>query len=222
MIEFQRIKNTQTVVDYILECVQNSARDKKVLLLVPGGSALPIARTVLANIPQETRKNIAVTLTDERYGDIGHADENWTELVKDIELSGYAHTVAVNAGKNFATTVADFSDNLEMLLEWSDVVIGLFGMGADGHTAGMLPHSSATRTTKAADGYQAGPFMRITTTAHVLSRIDTAVLYAVGEEKQPMLDALSQEISYEDVPAQLLKKAKKLIVFNDYKGAYAL
>ena len=221
MIEFKRIDKPRPAAEYLVELLQSKARNKKILFLVPGGSALPIARTVLAKLPSAVRMNIAITLTDERYGAIGHKDENWNQLVDGIELSSYAEALPVNTGAELDTTEQNYAKNLERLVEWADQVIGLFGMGADGHTAGILPQSAATAATSYACAYSAEPFVRITTTPLFFKHLDTAVLYAVGEDKQPMIDALSRDVSYVVMPAQLLKEARHFIVFNDYKGVYS-
>src|SRR4051812_16644787 len=48
---------------------------KKVLWLVPGGSNIPVASRIMSSL-HNNLGNLTVTLTDERYGDIGHADSN--------------------------------------------------------------------------------------------------------------------------------------------------
>jgi 6-phosphogluconolactonase/glucosamine-6-phosphate isomerase/deaminase len=91
-------------------------------------------------------------------------------------------------------------------------------MGADGHTAGILPHSEAVNDGEFAHGYSAGEFERITMTPIAISQLDEAVLYAEGEAKWPMIDQLESDALFTDQPAQGLKRAAKLTVFNDHKG----
>jgi len=52
-----------------------------VLWLVPGGSNIPIAVEAMDMIRKEmsglSLKYLTITLSDERYGSVGHKDSNW-------------------------------------------------------------------------------------------------------------------------------------------------
>jgi 6-phosphogluconolactonase/glucosamine-6-phosphate isomerase/deaminase len=91
-------------------------------------------------------------------------------------------------------------------------------MGADGHTSGILPHSKALSSTQLAEFYDGGQYIRITTTARLISRLDLAVVYSADKEKEPALIKLKQTVDPALQPVQLLKKAKELVIFNDSVG----
>ena len=113
--------------------------DKKVLFFVAGGSAIPIAvkiAEILNNSSSNNLKNLTVTLTDERYGDIGHTDSNYFQLFEKGFNLRDAKIIPVLIGEDKDTTVQKFNEILKNELDLSDYKIGLFGIGTDGHIQG--------------------------------------------------------------------------------------
>jgi len=98
-------------------------------------------------------------------------------------------------------------------------IAGLFGIAQDGHTAGILPQSPASRLSMSdkqyASGYKSELFTRITITPAFFPHIDFAVAYAAGSAKIAVLESMNGEIPVQDQPAQLLKKTKETIIFTD-------
>lgn len=216
---FKKINSTALVTDYLFTDISMQlAKGKKVLWLIPGGSAIPIAQDVLQRLQTIDCSQLAISLTDERWGDVGHTDENWTTIFNDTSKPAGANCVPVNQGKNIEHTTMDYHAKLKQLFEWADYRIGFFGIGPDGHTAGILPHSPAVRSLDLGAGYDAGNYRRITMTPLAIERLNTAIVYAAGKPKHPILDGLSNDISIDDMPSQALKRAGKLVIFNDYKG----
>jgi 6-phosphogluconolactonase/glucosamine-6-phosphate isomerase/deaminase len=121
-------------------------------------------------------------------------------------------------GKDIETTAKDFASVLSEQIKKADYAIGLFGMGADGHTAGILPNSPAVNAEGYASFYSTPQFGRVTMTFDAIKNLDEAVLYAVGEAKHKMLDKLEQDLELSEQPAQILKKINRLSIYNDYKG----
>jgi 6-phosphogluconolactonase/glucosamine-6-phosphate isomerase/deaminase len=193
---------------------------KKVLWLVPGGSAIALAAEVAKRLRDVPLNTLTITLTDERYGPVGHPDSNWLQL----EQAGFmplpgAQLLPVLTGTSMGETVAQFSSVLKEQLAVADYALGLFGIGADGHTAGILPHSPAVTSQDFAAGYDAISFQRITMTPPAIAKLDEAVVSAMGETKWPVIDELeSTDKPIPDQPAQLLKQVPKLTIFNDHKG----
>jgi len=218
---FKHVQSADQVAVYIASAVQEKLRTATpVLWLVPGGSAIAVAATASRLLRESgvPLNNLTVTLTDERYGDVGHPDSNWPQL----QAAGFdvpdATLLPVLHGGSLSETVAQFATTLETELNKATFRLGLFGIGADGHTAGMLPHSSAVAETGFAHGYDAGNFTRITMTRPAIALLDEVVVYAVGEEKWPILQQLEADVPVEDQPAQALKQVPIVTIFNDYKG----
>jgi 6-phosphogluconolactonase/glucosamine-6-phosphate isomerase/deaminase len=222
VINFIRITSPDPVIEYITDALTTRlSKGKRVLWLVPGGSSIAIAAAVAKQLQGVPLEKLTVTLTDERFGEVDHPDSNWRQLSKaGFELPGAALRPVLK-GRDMAATVRNFADTLEEEFDRADYRIGFFGIGPDGHTAGILPGSSAVDADDMTNGYDAGNFRRITMTPIAIEQLDEAVVYAVGEAKWPVIDELSTSIDPGDQPAQILKTVPLLTVFNDHTGEAA-
>ncbi len=200
---------TQTLTDRL-------QKGESVLWLVPGGSAMASASRVLENLEDVDTSRLCITLTDERYGSPGHDDENWSQLGRLGFVLNSINAYRVLRGEDAETTATDFSHKLGELFATYQYKIGLFGIGADGHTAGIKPHSSATTSSELAVHFAGSDFERVTMTAKAVRRLDEVVAYARGEEKfETLTNLLHETASIEDQPAQVLKEVKKSTLFSD-------
>ena len=195
VVEFIKINSITPVVDYLTDTISNAlVQGKQVLWLVPGGSSITIAAEVSKKLQSYPVDKLYVTLTDERYGDVGHADSNWLQL----EQAGFnlpeANLRPVLIGQDFANTVAEFGKVIDKDMQAVDFSIGFFGIGPDGHTAGILPDSPAVSDIALTSGYDAGVFKRVTITGRSIDRLDEAVVYGVGEDKWPVIDQLDTDL----------------------------
>lgn len=216
---FRQVMSAGSVAAHLAEVIGEKLRGgKRVLWLVSGGSAIAVAAEASKQLQGVPLENLTVTLTDERYGDVGHPDSNWSQL----QTAGFdlpdANLLPVLHGDGMQATVQKFATALEQTLAEVDFRIGLFGIGVDGHTAGILPHSVAVAETNLASGYDGGNFLRITMTPPAIARLDEAIAYAVGEAKWPVLDQLESGIPADDQPAQFLKQVPTVTIYNDHKG----
>ncbi len=194
--------------------------DKKVLFFVAGGSAIPIAvkiAEILNNSSSNNLKNLTVTLTDERYGDIGHTDSNYFQLFEKGFNLRDAKIIPVLIGEDKDTTVQKFNEILKNELDLSDYKIGLFGIGTDGHTAGILPDSVVVDCQDLVCGYDTPKFSRITITPKTIEKLDEAIVWAQGEDKWEVIKNLSEDVDIKKQPAQILKKVPLLTVFTNIK-----
>ncbi|MEO5628081.1 MAG: 6-phosphogluconolactonase [Candidatus Saccharimonadales bacterium] len=214
-----KITNRQPVVDYLADLLQKKlAAGQKVLWLVPGGSAINVAVAVAVKLKDTDLTNLTVTLTDERFGPVGHPNSNWGQLhAANFHLPG-ATMVPVLHGHNIKETTTEFARHLQDYCQASAYCIGLFGIGGDGHTAGILPGSSAVVATDWAACYDTPEFQRITMTPPAVAALSEAVVYVMGDSKLEALNNLQKDVPLEQQPAQALKKVPKLTVFNDQIG----
>lgn len=218
-MEFIKSTDQKAIATYILyRIVAELEMGKKVVWFMPGGSAIPIVRDILSQLTQFDTKNLAVTLTDERYGNPGHNDENWSAIMKDLPTPKDATYLPINNGDSLEQTILSHQKSLRELLDWADHTIGFFGIGTDGHTAGILPKSPAASSTDSVCGYESEPYTRITITAPVITSLQDGFVYAMGREKHDVLDMLEVDIDPVAMPSQLLKSIPELLIFNDYKG----
>ncbi|MBH2007346.1 6-phosphogluconolactonase [Candidatus Saccharibacteria bacterium] len=211
-------QDDQKIVEYLTSTlIANLHADKAVLWLVPGGSAMKVATKVLAELEDVDTSKLCITLTDERYGRPNHPDENWMQL----EQLGF-NLATINAyrvlrGEDIETTAQDFANKLSQLFATYDYKIGLFGIGADGHTAGIKPRTIAASSDENAAQFEGEDFARVTMTPKAIAQLDEAVAYAHGDDKHLTLSQLlHEEIDIYDQPAQALKTVPKVTLFSDF------
>lgn len=197
---------------------------KKVLFLISGGSAIPVVLKTADILRESANKNqsknlqnLTITLADERYGEIDHPDSNWRQLTEKGFNLPEAKIIYVLTGDDMETTAEKWNEALKQELEKADYRIGLFGIGADGHTAGILPESPAVLSDSFAHGYTTSQFSRITMTGKAIEKLDEAVAWVQGENKWGVIESLAKNADINLQPAQILKKVPLLTIFTDYK-----
>jgi 6-phosphogluconolactonase len=198
----------EMLIQKIADEITEQAKTRKVLYLASGGSSIPVSVAVLKSLSPETMRKLTLTLTDERYGNVGHPDSNWQQL-KDVGLdtSMFSCVPVLPPGELEKEEVAEhFEEHLSALFKTSPYIIALFGIGADSHIAGILPDSDAVKEEKHLVAvYDAGAFTRITITPPVFHMIDSAYVYARGESKRAAVDGIGQELPFVSFPNQLVK-----------------
>lgn len=218
-MSFRRIASAEPAAAYLAGCLSEHLKaGERVLWLVPGGSGAEVAARTSQLLQGTPLENLTITLTDERYGPVGHPDSNWLHLAHaGMHVTG-AHLAPVLHGEDLRLTAEQFADRLKQLLSDSDYRLGLFGIGDDGHTAGILPGSPALRAKELAASFDTETFQRVTITPPAIARLTEAVVYAVGSNKYQQLERLEQDVAAAEQPAQILKLVPKLTIFNDAKG----
>jgi 6-phosphogluconolactonase/glucosamine-6-phosphate isomerase/deaminase len=191
---------------------------RQVVWLVSGGSCVSVAveaRCVLGELGSGV--SLHVVLIDERYGDIGHSNSNSEQLIQaGFDVQGLTfHQMLL--GEDIETTTKRYDVLLSTLFEESDYTIGLFGMGADAHTSGLLPGNPLMEDKHFVGRYDGPDFQRITTTPACIRSIDEAVLYAVGGNKWPALAGLELDGDANIEPVRVLKGISPLNIFTDYQ-----
>ena len=190
---------------------------KKVLLFVTGGSSIAVGVKVCELLQGKRVENLTILLTDERYGPLKHENSNWYRLVKNgFNISG-AIFIPILVGEGIISTTKKFDAVLDQQLKTADYKVGLFGIGKDGHTAGILPESVAVLNQDLACSYDTPVFVRITITPKTIEKLDEAVVWMQGQEKWQVLKDLEKDIDIMKQPAQILKKVPSLTIFTDYK-----
>lgn len=192
--------------------------DDSVLLLLSGGSSIQIATIISRELSGCNLSNLAISLTDERYGKPGHHDENWQQLVDEgLNLPG-ATLYRPLQGNNIIQTVSDFENWLQDQLDHTGYKIGIFGIGTDGHTAGIKPESPATKTTGLASSFQGDDYQRVTMSFNAIRQLDEAVVQVSGQDKRQVLsDFIHKDMPLSRQPAQILKEVPKVTIYSNLK-----
>ncbi len=193
-------------------------QDKKVLWFLTGGSSIPSCVETL-NILKDSNvnlKKITVTLTDERYGEVGHPDSSWKKLIDAGFDFDSVNTIPVLTGNSFDETAINFEDDLQLALRQHGAVIAQFGIGSDLHIAGILPESPATDEICLVAGYISEPFQRITLSFSAIRYIDKAFVFIFGESKKDVISELKGSLlPVKEKPANILKEIKEVHIYSD-------
>lgn len=211
------------------------AKDTPTLLLLSGGSALALLDPTLAEMLD---KRVTIGMLDERHTN-DPRNQNFTQLT---HTDFYSR--ARERGCVFLSTIPKQSESLaenaerfeQSLRAWcaehpEGHVIATQGIGADGHTAGILPFpEDPALFTKHFDnplhwvaGYAVTPEKnphreRITVTLPFLrSMVSETIVYAVGKEKH---DALARTLAARgllvETPARIIHEMSLATLFTDY------
>lgn len=192
----------------------------KVLWLICGGSNIPLAKEAMdiirSKVNTEQLGNLTVGQTDERYGSPGHKDSNW----KQMEDAGFnfdnTQAAPMLLGESFEETVRDYERRISEAFGESDITIAQFGIGADGHIAGMLPHTGGIEEEKLVFAYESAPFTRVTLTPPAFEHIDVAYTFAFGEGKHDAVTKLWQkDLTVLEMPCQILKRIPESYFYSD-------
>lgn len=190
----------------------------KVLWLLSGGSNIGIELAVLGQLQHATAQNLVISLIDERHVALDSPDSNWHQLTSQGLNDHKARLVPpiIDTNLDLLAAAHDFGVRLGTEIAQADAAIGQFGIGADGHTAGILPRSMGVHEGHSlVIGYEGPDFQRITTTPALFRQLNLAIAVAMGQDKRDALQKLDSDASDDDVPARLLLQAKDLIVYTD-------
>lgn len=231
-----RIQSSDAVRESLARRIVPRLRaNEPVLFIASGGSTAPVAAGVCADIAREFRDRaqalkllMSVTLADERYGAEGHPDSNWRRLLENgldpgpfasfpiIRSTAASADGADSDARAFGGMLADAAARRD---QGALYVVGLFGVGEDGHTAGILPGSPAAAIP--ADGhdyaiaYRSAIFYRITMTPAFFGHVDFAAALAAGPEKRAVIESLRSDGSAAEQPARLIALAREYALYVD-------
>ncbi len=205
----------QCIAELILHSV---ALEKPVLWLVSGGSCIGVAVAVseiLSKNISDTAE-IHVALVDERYGAQGHENSNWSQLMSAGFVTGSMHMNPIlQTSSSVQETTEDYNIRIQKLLDRELTIIGLFGIGADGHTAGLLPNNSVSNSEKLYAHYDGLDFERITATPKMIGLAHHTVIYATGDTKKVAISELIESGAKSNLPAAVLWQNQNAALFSD-------
>lgn len=215
------IKSSDNIGE-IANFVANLINDKlqqnlKVIWFVSGGSVVPLEILILKKINRFNICNLIVTLADERFVAVDSVDSNWFKLKEEGFFMDGVKMIPYLMGEDLISTVKNIEKKLKKEIDNSDYKIGIFGIGTDGHTAGILPYTFAVLNNELLCAYDTELYERITITPSTIKMLDEAIVYAVGKTKWPVIEKLIfDDLSINEQPSQVLKKVPLLTIFTDY------
>lgn len=220
-MEFIKTSSWQRGIKDLTARLNNElSASKRVLWLIGGGSNIAASVEVMAALSEAATKHLTIFLTDERYGDVGHIHSNSQQLIEaGFQTKEAVFVPMLQPGFTMEETQERYAQALERATEHADIVIAQSGIGADGHIAGILPHSPAVHASGWIVGYEAPHYMRMTMTFEALRNIDAAYYMAFGDDKATALKQLRDEtLPLDDQPSQILKELPQAYVYNDQIG----
>lgn len=220
-MDFILSPDAEAAVDAITARLQTElSANKKVLWFVTGGSNIQNAVAIMSRLSDEQSQHLTVTLTDERYGAVGHPDSNWQQLIAAGFNFRQSDQIPVLTGDlPLEQTREGFETALQRAYSENPVVIGLYGMGPDGHISGILPGSPALGITDLCAAYVTPTYTRVTTTFEAIKKCQVGYLVCLGADRRPALEKLKRDdISLSEQPAQILKQLPEAHVYNNQIG----
>jgi 6-phosphogluconolactonase/glucosamine-6-phosphate isomerase/deaminase len=214
------IKQTEGLPEALAQKLNQAlAEHRRVVWLVSGGSNVAISAEAMRLVNSSTSPQLVVMQVDERFVAPDSPDSNWKQLLDAGFDTGKAtcYPVLNRAAKTLEETAAAYAEVVAREFEAADYIIGQFGVGSDGHVAGIKPHSPAVTSEEYVTGYPWDDFQRVTLTFPAIRRVDAACSFIFGGDKRPVLDRLSAGSSpLEDFPAGVLCEILDSTVYNDY------
>ena len=189
--------------------------DKHTLLALSGGTSVDY-RVMLATTEGTEILPGAICVVDERYGEEFHRDSNELLLknqgIKDFADEECIETHKILKGQKFLKTAKIYKKEIEDLFKRFKKRVGVMGIGANLHTAGIFPFSVAAHSPDFVVAEEVdGKFpKRITLTLKALGEFSSFVLLVFGASKLDALRTLldERENDIQKYPAIFYRKAR--------------
>ncbi len=207
-----------------------SNKDKPVLLLLSGGSALSILDYVSK---QGTGDHLTIAMIDERFSN-NTTINNFAQFQKTD-----FYTFALEMETNFFGSLPRKDETKEMLAtrlennikNWktensSGVIFAVLGMGADGHTAGIFPivdenkfnslFNSESWVTSYTTPEENICRERVSAILSLLKIFDSTIVFVCGQDKKQKFDFVTKKLGTINLlPALVWHEMNNVEVFTD-------
>jgi len=230
-ISIFRVKNEQEGIMLAKKKLYESC-DKKSALFLSGGLT---PKHLYETFAKEKKLKIgAAAMVDERFGKAFHENSNEKMMKKTGLLSFFKknnipfYSILKN-GLDREQLAEEYDETVRFLLFHFERSIAVFGIGIDGHTAGLPANvkfwqegivqdktSFVTEYNDTKGHYRE----RITLTFNAMSQIDMLVVLAFGENKKEALKKMFKEGPLEEIPARFYLKSgisQKTLLITDQK-----
>jgi 6-phosphogluconolactonase len=221
-------KVAQAAADIIVATAQRAAAEGRTLSLVlSGGSTPKILYQLLAAEPYRSQvewPSVEIFFGDERAVPPDHPDSNF-KMANEALLSrvplrpDHVHRMRGEIDPNDAAV--EYGQMLKSRFVDAGPDVTLLGMGDDGHTASLFPHSPAVRETRHrcvaqfVEKSTTGPSWRITLTAPFLNRSSKILVMVTGQSKAARLaEVLEGPKDPQRLPMQLILPANPVFLLD--------
>jgi 6-phosphogluconolactonase/glucosamine-6-phosphate isomerase/deaminase len=214
----QLVRETTDLGEKMADALRSALQSyDRVIWLVSGGSNITISVDAMRRLDDELTRKLVIMQADERFVPLDSKDCNWHQLVNAGFDTKHATAFPVLVmGESRDETAARYSETVLREFIAADYIVGQFGVGTDGHIAGIKPGSQASISDELACGYRGEDFERVTLTFPALQQVDEAFAFVFGDEKRPILERLLGDIqSLAEFPAGVLRTTPISTIYND-------
>lgn len=222
-MKFTRDAKSVAIQTITSDIQQHLEMGDHVLWLTSGGSAIDVQVQIMDALSSIFTGNELSDLTilpvDERYGPFDHVDSNGAQLGR-AGFNPYPSLWldVLSENKSFKDTASFYEELTATAFKEADYIVATLGMGADGHTAGVLPDSPAVKDEQSiVVAYAWSDYERMTLGLSSLAKISAAYVLCYGDTKQEALSRLQQNTEpLSKLPAKLLYDIENVTIYNDF------
>ena len=190
----------EKAAQYIEEKMRTAILTKGSFTMAISGGKTPWQMLKILSKAKLRWEKVFLFQVDERVAPDGNEERNLTQLFKSIEGSGIMTRINVFPmhviSENLAEETKAYSEVIQRVTENGELDLIHLGMGADGHTASLIPGDSVCEVADADIAMTADPYqgrMRMTITYPLINRAKEVLWLVTGEEKAEMLQRLLQQ-----------------------------
>ncbi len=219
-----QVKPAAEIIPDLVSYIQANCAEP-LLILVSGGSLFAVLQKSLHQLMmlKLDLTKVSFSLIDERFGEKDEMNTNFCQLqmlheVMMLEKQGAKFVPILQTGLDLTATAEHYEKFLQLWAEGPNKkMLGIFGLGPDFHTAGILPHKpefSQQFYEKLAVGYKLDDISdsdnkfrsRVTLSFKGMQLLSDCWVYAVGTEKQAVVSELKQELGKQHFAEQVAQK----------------
>ncbi len=220
MIQFIKDQNFINGANELANLLNSKLSHGPVLWIVSGGSNILIEKYILDQIENKNLANLEVILGDERFVSSKDPNSNYLQLISIGFKNKRLNFEPILRNQNLEDTKKYYLNQLLNKLNKNPVIIGQFGIGADGHTLGILPFSTAISSKDKVLYIEGKDFMRLSLSLDFIKKsINYGYLFCFGKDKQKILQILkSGNGSQLKYPSLIFRQIKSIKLYNEYIG----
>ena len=220
MIDFIKTNSTLECEEKLYKTLKdNLENNKRVLLIIAGGSNIPILKAVFDQLEVNLTSNIDIILSDERFGPSDYQESNFVKLIKYGFDPKKANFRNILIDQDIQTSTSILEKEFVQKSKKADIIIAQLGIGEDGHIAGILPNSKALTSNNYVVNFKGPDFERITLSFKALKKIDIAIVAAYGDnKKKALMNLKSLKLPLNEMPSRILQEIKSIYIYNNQLG----
>ena len=190
----------QSAANYLEHKIRETINEKGSFSMAISGGKTPWEMLkLLAKAPLSWSK-VNIFQVDEREAPDGHNDRNLTQLFKTLDGTGIITKVNIFPmpviAENLEEACADYAENIRTVT--GDGILDLvhLGMGADGHTASLIPGDQVCEVEDKEVAMTFGPYQgrnRMTLTYPLINKAKEILWVITGDEKKEMVKRLIEK-----------------------------